>query len=104
MEANARQVDSRQPRKARRLTPESRLLTRGPLDGRTREGMFLSSVERGLHDHLGRPATFPETLLIKRTARLLLRLELIDRKDSLTDHDLRMAASWENRARLCLAS
>jgi hypothetical protein len=102
MEAEAARVGAGQPKKLKRMSPNSRLLSRGPVDRRTRVGQFLASVERQLHEHLGRPASFPERLLITRAARCLLRLEAYDRKANLTDHDMRHWAALENRFRLLL--
>jgi hypothetical protein len=57
--------------------------------------VFLRSDEARLREHLGHEPTFPEEMLIRRASRLLLQLELIDRKPQpLSDHDVRAAAAW----------
>jgi hypothetical protein len=85
----------------RNIGPDSRLLERGLVDGRSRVGRYLIAIEAELGKQVGNP-TFAQRLLIRRTARLLLRLELIDRKANQSDHDLRAASAWENRVRLNL--
>ena len=47
--------------------------------GRSREGRFLLLIERELTRQLGAPS-FTQKLLIRRLARGLLRLELLDEK------------------------
>jgi hypothetical protein len=87
-----------------RLGPHSRLLARGTLSGRTREGRYTRAVEAALAQHVapGGEPTITQRLLIRRAALALLRLELLDAKPTLTEHDLRLAASLDNRARLIL--
>jgi hypothetical protein len=59
-------------RKLRALSAESRVLRRGVLgdrvDGRSREGRFLTKIERELTRQVGRPS-FAQVLLIRRLAR-----------------------------------
>ena len=75
------------------------------MHGSSQEGLFLRSVEKRLREGLGHEASFAEDMLIRRAARLLLQLELMDRKPHpLSEHDLRTAAAWENRARLLLVT
>ncbi len=91
--------------KRKRVKPESRLLRHGLVHGSSQEGLFLRSVEKRLREGLGHEASFAEDMLIRRAARLLLQLELMDRKPHpLSEHDLRTAAAWENRARLLLVT
>jgi hypothetical protein len=70
-------------RRMRALSAESRVLRRGVLgdrvDGRSREGRFLSQIERELTRQVGKPS-FAEVLLIRRLARAALRLALIDER------------------------
>ena len=82
-------------RRMRPLSAESRIIRRGVLgdrvDGRSREGRFLSQIERELTRQVGQPS-FAQTLLIRRLARAALRLELIDERSlagPLGDHDAR---------------
>jgi hypothetical protein len=94
------------PRKLRALSAKSRVLRRGVLgdrvDGRSREGRFLSKIERELTQQVGRPS-FAQTLLIRRLARAALRLELIDERSltgTLSDHDGRSFSALSNQVRL----
>jgi hypothetical protein len=90
-----------------RLRTESRVFKRGSLgdriDGRSREGRFLLLMERELTRQLGAPS-FTQKLLIRRLARAMLRLELIDEKSmgggTLTDHDARTFSALSNMVRL----
>ena len=90
----------------RPLSAESRILRRGVLgdrvDGRSREGRFLTKIERELTRQIGRPS-FGQTLLIRRLARAALRLELIDERSlsgTLSDHDARSFSALSNQVRL----
>ena len=95
------------PRKLQQLTSESRVLRSGPIggkiDGRSAEGRFLAKVERELR---GRPAaerSFTQTMLIRRAARAMLRIELLDEKaaeGNCTDHDARVYDGLNNACRL----
>jgi hypothetical protein len=71
------------PRKLRPLSSESLLFRSngigGWVDGRSAEGVFLRKCERELTAQLG-GATFTQKMLIRRLARSLLRLELLDKK------------------------
>jgi hypothetical protein len=94
------------PRKLRALSSESRVLRRGVLgdriDGRSREGRFLSQCERELTRQVGAPS-FTQRLLIRRLARGMLRLELLDEKmtgGTWTDHDARTFGGLSNMVRL----
>jgi hypothetical protein len=66
------------PRKLWALSAESRVLRRGVLgdrvDGRSREGRFLTKIERELTRQIGQPS-FTQKLLIRRLSRAMLRLE-----------------------------
>jgi len=94
------------PRKLRALSAESRVLRRGVLgdrvDGRSREGRFLSQIERELVAQVGKPS-FTQKLLIRHLSRAMLRLELLDEKSTagtLTDHDGRSFSALSNQVRL----
>ena len=89
-----------------RLGPDSRVLKRGVLgdkvDGRSREGRFLLKCEAELTAQLGEPM-FTQRLLIRRLARAMLRLELIDEKltsGKLSAHDARTFSALSNQVRL----
>jgi hypothetical protein len=92
-----------------RLGSESRVLRRGVLgdsiDGRSREGRFLLQCERELIAHCGGSPSFTQCLLIRRAARAMLRLELLDDKmtsGKWTDHDARTFGGLSNALRLML--
>jgi hypothetical protein len=96
-------------RKLRKLTSESRVLRRGVLgdrlDGRSREGRFLLQCQRELVTHVGGEPSFTQRLLIRRAARAMLRLELLDEKltgGTWTDHDARTFGGLTNALRLML--
>jgi hypothetical protein len=90
----------------RALTTESRVIRRGSLgdriSGRSREGRFVRQCERELLDQLGASVTFTQNMLVRRLARGLLRLELLDEKSlaGLTDHDARTFSALSNQVRL----
>ena len=67
-----------------RLGPHSRALRRGvvgdQIDGRSREGRFLRAAEAELIAHVGGEPSFGQRILIRRAARAMLRLELLDAK------------------------
>jgi hypothetical protein len=95
------------PRKLRALSAESRVLRRGVLgdkvDGRSREGRFLTKCERELVAQVGGQPSFTQKLLIRRLSRAMLRLELLDEKaqlSELTDHDGRVFGGLNNVVRL----
>jgi hypothetical protein len=74
------------------------------LSGRSREGRFLRRVEFELAKHVGGEPSFPEKLLIRRTARAMLRLELLDAKmasGNWTEYDGRVFGALSNHVRLC---
>jgi hypothetical protein len=94
-------------RKLPRLGPESRVLRRGVLgdqiDGRSREGRFLLKCESELVAHVGGSPSFTQRLLIRRLARAMLRLELLDEKmatGELSAHDARTFSALSNVVRL----
>jgi hypothetical protein len=92
-----------------RVPPHSRMFTRGSLgsdlDGRSREGRYLRRVESELAKHVGGAPNFPQKLLIRRAARAMLRLELMDLKmatGNWTEQDGRVFGGLNNAVRLCL--
>jgi hypothetical protein len=92
-----------------RTPPHSRMFRRGTLgrdlDGRSPEGRFLRHVEAALSQHVGGQPNFPQKLLIRRAARAMLRLELLDIKmaeGNWTEQDGRIFGGLNNAVRLCL--
>jgi hypothetical protein len=92
-----------------RLGPHCRSLRRGvigdAIDGRSREGKFLRKCEAELIAHCGGSPSFTQRLMIRRCARAMLRLELLDGKmedGSWTDHDARTFGGLSNALRLML--
>jgi len=91
------------------LGPHCRALRRGvigdKIDGRTREGKFLRKIEAELVAQVGGEPSFAQRLLIRRAARAMLLLELLDAKiagGSWTDHDARTQGGLNNAVRLAL--
>ena len=66
------------------IDPYSRMIDRGSLghgiSGRSREGKLLRRVEKELVAQVGGAPSFAQRLLIRRIARAVLRLELLDEK------------------------
>jgi hypothetical protein len=65
------------------VEPYCRVFSRGSLgeiDGRSREGKFLRRIEADLVAQVGGSPTFAPSLLIRRAARSMLQLELLDAK------------------------
>ena len=91
------------------VRPHCRALSRGvigdAIDGRSKEGKFLRRCEAELVAHVGGSPSFAQKLLIRRAARAMLRLELLDAKmasGSWTDHDARTFGGLNNALRLAL--
>jgi hypothetical protein len=87
------------------LGPYSRLLARGSVDGRSREGRYLAALKTELNHHVGGNPSIAERLLIDRLAQVALRLQLFDEKmaaGELTDHDARVYGALHNALRLML--
>jgi hypothetical protein len=88
----------------KKLGPYSRVLERGvigrSIDGRSTEGRFLRDFEARLVAHLGGSPAISQLLLIRRLARVALRLELFDEKldasGGLTDIDGRVYGALHN--------
>jgi hypothetical protein len=73
------------PAKTRRIGPYSRAFRNAlgdQFDGRSREGRFLRKVEAEIVAQLGGTASFIQMSLIRRAARTMLQLELLDKKFS----------------------
>jgi hypothetical protein len=92
-----------------KLTSESRVLRRGALgdqiDARSREGRFLRVCEAELLAQIGAEPTFAQKMLVRRAARAMLRLELLDEKaakGNWTDHDARTFGGLNNAVRLLM--
>jgi hypothetical protein len=92
-----------------RIGPYSAAFTRGSvgdtIDGRSREGRFLRRVEAELLAGVGGEPTFAQSLLIRRAARSMLQLELLDEKMAAGDwtaHDARTQGGLNNAVRLAL--
>jgi hypothetical protein len=71
------------------------------IDGRSREGRFLTAYERQLLDHIGSNPSVTQRCLIQRAARLALHLELMDERSLagdhvFTQHDHNHYVSWSN--------
>jgi hypothetical protein len=89
--------------------PNSRVFNRGVLgdsvDARSREGRFLRKCEAELLAQIGGYPTFAQKMLIRRAARAMLRLELLDEKAARghwTDHDARTFGGLNNAVRLLM--
>jgi hypothetical protein len=84
-----------------KITPHSRLLRRGCVDGRSREGRFLRAVRAELAEMVGgEPMTPAQRAIIDRVAWLRLHTTLLDEKVGsgaiLSDHDVRHYLSYSN--------
>jgi hypothetical protein len=84
----------------RKVTPHSRLLRRGCVDGRSREGRFLRAVRSELAEMVGGEPTPAQRAIIDRVAWLRLHVTLLDEKVGsgaiLSDHDVRHYLSYTN--------
>jgi hypothetical protein len=75
------------------------------IDGRSKAGKFLRTCEAELTAQVGGSPSFAQRLLIRRIARAMLKLELMDAKlagDTWTDHDARTYGGLGNAVRLGL--
>src|SRR5690349_11454796 len=97
--------DVRRPRKLHEINgPYSRVIDRGALgsiNGRSREGRFLRAYERMLTEHCGGSPSVTQRVLISRTARLALHLELLDERAlkegrGLSATDTHFYITWTN--------
>lgn len=74
----------------------SRLFTRGPIDGRSREGRYLGRIRQELVRHLGGNPSPVERQIIDRVAMLQLKLAQLDEKATsggLSEFELRAYTS-----------
>ena len=92
------------PGKATPFGPYSKRLRR--LDGRTREGQREREVIAELTAHLGGKPTTPQLILVQRVAKLLVVIELLERrlieKGEVSDFAGRQYLAWVNTLRLLL--
>jgi hypothetical protein len=83
----------------RKFTVHSRLLQRGSVDGRSREGRFLRAVRDELTEMVGDP-TPAENVTIERVAWLRLHIALIDERVAagaiLSAHDMRSYTAYSS--------
>jgi hypothetical protein len=83
----------------RKFTVHSRLLSRGSVDGRSREGRFLRAVRAELSEMVGNP-TPAENVAIERAAWLRLHIALIDERVAagaiLSAHDMRSYTAYSS--------
>jgi hypothetical protein len=94
---------------SRPLGPHCRALRRGvigdAIDGRSREGKFLRRIEAELMAQIAASPSFAQSLLIRRAARAMLQLELLDQKmasGNWTAFDGRVQSGLNNAVRLGL--
>jgi hypothetical protein len=84
----------------RKIGPHSRLLRRGSIDGRSREGRFLAACRAELAAHVGGAPSKAEAVLIDRVAWLRLHLVLIDERaaggNPMSAHDQRAYLAFSN--------
>src|SRR5882762_8931998 len=84
----------------RPLTPHSRLLARGCVDGRSRAGRFLAAARAEMAAHIGGEPSAAQRVLIDRCAWLRLHVMLLDEKVAggkpLTPHDQRAYLAFSN--------
>jgi hypothetical protein len=90
----------RNPKTLPRLSPHSRLLKRGCVDGRSREGRFLAAARAELAVDLGREPSQAERVLIDRISWLRLHVMLIDERVAgghpMASHDQRAYLAFSN--------
>lgn len=93
----------------RRFGPYSKRLHRGAIgnstDGRSERGRFIRHLEAELISYVGGEPTIAQRLLIDRTIKIRLQLDLLDDKlvsDNWTAHDQRTYGALLNAQRLCL--
>lgn len=102
-------LDAVSPKTRTKLGPHSRALARGvigdAIDGRSAEGRFLRACEAELTAHVGGEPSFTQKLLIRRAARAMLKLEMLDAKIASgiwTDFDARTFGGLSSSLRLAL--
>jgi hypothetical protein len=94
------------PRPARRKVNVRRYSQVKELDARTLEGKTERRTIRELTRHVGGSPTFPQEVLIGRAARLLVMVELMEKRliesDELNDFASRQILAWVNTLRRTL--
>jgi hypothetical protein len=109
-DSQACKITLRSPRHAPLKNAYSRALRRGALgaiDGRSAQGRFLRTVEQDLLEQLGPTPTVSQQLLVRRVARSLLMLEILDVKlasGDWNDCDARTQGGLSNSVRLGLVA
>lgn len=79
----------------------------GDIDGRSKEGKFLRTIESDLVEQVGGAPSVAQSLLIRRIARTMLSLEILDFKlasGNWNDCDARTQGGLNNNVRLSLAA
>jgi hypothetical protein len=78
----------------------------GDIDGRSKEGRFLKTIEQDLILQVGGSPSVGQQLLIRRIARAMLMLEILDLKlanaDNWNQCDAATQGGLNNNVRLCL--
>ena len=78
----------------------------GDIDGRSREGRYLKTIESDLIQQVGGAPSVGQQLLIRRIARAMLMLEILDLKlanpDNWNQCDAATQGGLNNNVRLCL--
>jgi hypothetical protein len=100
----ATKTKPRSPEKKTPVGPYSLAIQRGArgwaVDGRSREGKFLRTYEHMLTVHVGGEPSRVQTELIRRAARVALRLELMDEesllKPGISERQSRYYLAWHN--------
>jgi hypothetical protein len=79
----------------------------GDIDGRSKEGKFLRTIESDLIEQVGGLPSVAQSLLIRRIARTMLSLEILDFKlasGNWNDCDARTQGGLNNNVRLSLTA
>ena len=88
------------------MTPYSKR-TLEAIDGRTMEARRAKAITAELVDHVGGDPSAPQRLLIARVVRLVLVIEMLERRivegGEVADLAGRQLLAWVNTLRLCLA-
>jgi hypothetical protein len=96
------------PRPAKRKVNVRRYAQVKELDARTLEGKTERQTIRELTAHVGGNPTFPQRILIARAARLLVMIELMEKKlienDESSDWASRQILAWINSLRLIMVA
>ena len=88
------------------LSPLTKRSRHQRLDGRTFAGRTERRVVRELTAHVGGQPSAPERILIARAARLVMVIEMLERrlieKGEVSDHSGRQILAWVNSLRLIM--